>query len=59
MSAHEILTCAACGAPRVDMMSERTDRNGHTHFRMNSTRTVCPRCAEAVETLMRRLGEVA
>lgn len=55
----------ACGVPlevgrrmRVDVMAERIDRAGRSHFRMDSTRTVCPRCAQAVETLLRRLGEL-
>lgn len=66
MSAHSITRCAACGAPlvrgrrvRVDVMAERVNRVGDSHFRMESTRTICPRCAQAVETLLRRLGECA
>lgn len=65
MSAHAITRCMACGAPlergrrmRVDVMAERIDRTGRSYFRMESTRTVCPRCAQAVETLFRRLGEL-
>ncbi len=65
MSAHAITRCMACGAPlevgrrmRVDMMAERVRRDGQSCFRMESTHTVCPRCAQAVETLLRRLGEL-
>ena len=65
MSAHAITRCMACGVPlerggrmRVDVMAERIDRTGRSYFRMDSTRTVCPRCAQAVETLLRRLGEL-
>lgn len=65
MSAHTITRCMACGAPlergmrmRVDMMAERVRRDGRSYFRMESTRTVCPMCAQAVETLLRRLGEL-
>lgn len=65
MSAHAITRCAACGAPlemgrrvRVDVMAERIDRAGRSYFRMESTSTVCPRCAQAVATLLMRLGEL-
>ena len=64
MSAHAITRCMTCGAPldmgrrmRVDVMAERIDRTGRPCFRMESTHTVCPRCAQAVATLLRRLGE--
>lgn len=64
MSAHAITRCAACGAllergrrMRVDVLAERVQRTGGSHFRMESTNTVCPTCAQAVTTLLRRLGE--
>ena len=43
---------------RVDVMAERVNRVGDSHFRMESTRTICPRCAAAVEELLTRLGEI-
>lgn len=63
MAAHEILSCRACGRPmergrrmRVDLMAERTTRNGDAHFRMETSRIVCPTCAWAVGELLRRMG---